>query len=205
MQVCFARNDLSLYLFLLFILVAFIVYISVSSFRESRSESFTPFAVGKGMTNAELQKRILQLQEQLQATQVAEQQCKIDLIRSQQEQQIAQPRQLYNKIYNPLVSPDRIYQNPLGGNAFHNYQMVGFIYNGDIRYPLFGRYKYSGRSDRWEYYVMDETRNRLKIPFKSPNDNELFDGDTVVIPELGGNFNVKIYEYETLRYNPNVL
>ena len=51
-----------------------------------------------------------------------------------------------------------------------NFQQLGFIFNNDERYPLYGRPKYSGRSDRYEYYIIDETRNRLKIPYKSKND-----------------------------------
>jgi hypothetical protein len=82
--------------------------------------------------------------------------------------------------------------------------MIGYVFNDNDRFPLFARQKFPGRSEKWEYYVMDETRNRLKIPFKSKNDNELYDGDSIDIPTVGNNFSVKIYDYDSLRYNPNV-
>jgi hypothetical protein len=42
----------------------------------------------------------------------------------------------------------------------------------------------------------------LSIPFRSKNDNELYDGDLIAIPTLGA-FNVKLYD-TTFEYN-NVL
>ena len=89
--------------------------------------------------------------------------------------------------------------------SFDDYQMIGYVYKDNERYPLYGRYKYPGRSEKWEYYIIDETRNRLKIPFYSKNYDELYDGSIINVPTLGDNFMVKIYEYEDLRYNPNYI
>jgi hypothetical protein len=62
-----------------------------------------------------------------------------------------------------------------------------------------------GKSDKQEYYTINEGRNHVKIPFKTKNYNELFDGDQVNVPELSNNtFSFKKYETENIRYNPNV-
>jgi hypothetical protein len=134
-----------------------------------------------------------------------EQRCRIELskARSELSKDIGN-NSLLNKIYNPLVPPDRRY-NGINGNI-NGYQMIGYVYrdNTNDRYPLFGRYKYPGRTEKWEYYAIDETRNKLKIPFNTVNDNEITDGDTVNITSLGNGFTAKIYEYENFKYNPNV-
>ena len=56
-----------------------------------------------------------------------------------------------------------------------------------------------------EYYTINEGRNSVKIPFKTKNNEELFDGDSILISELSNNpFIFKKYETEGLRYNPNL-
>lgn len=54
-------------------------------------------------------------------------------------------------------------------------------------------------------YVINNDRSRIKIPFKTKNNNELYDGDTIDIPELGNGFVFKKYENEGIRYNPNII
>lgn len=118
--------------------------------------------------------------------------------------------QIVDNIYNPLTPPNRLYP---GGrlnnkNMFDNYQMIGFIAptsNPSLRYLLFGRYKYSGRSDRWEYYVIDESRNRVKIPIKVKNYNELYDGDKQYISELGDEFTITLYKFNEFDYRDIIL
>jgi hypothetical protein len=85
--------------------------------------------------------------------------------------------------------------------------MIGFLTSSTSaeRYPLFGRTKYPRRSDKWEYYTIDEGRNRIKIVIKTKGDNELYDGDSLTVPELGGDFTVKLYEYSNVRYNPDLM
>jgi hypothetical protein len=95
------------------------------------------------------------------------------------------------------VSP----QNPI----LDDFQMIGYVYNNNEKYPLFGRYKFPGRSDKWEYHIIDESRNRLKIPFRTKNDQELYDNDPIQIPTMGGQFITRLYEYDTIRYNPNLI
>jgi hypothetical protein len=94
----------------------------------------------------------------------------------------------------PNQGPSRIYDI----NA-RNYTQLGILYNDTSRYPLYGRRKYS-RSDKWEYYIIDETRNRLQIPLKPRNDNELFDGDEIMVPILNATLKVQLYDIETYRY-----
>lgn len=209
-SVCFTRQDFNTYTYLLLMVLIFVIYVlyqSSSSRRESLSDSqsFGNVNTMSHITSQkELQSKIQQLQEQLYTFQLAEQRCKTELIRARSELG-SQPsvNSLVQKIYNPLVPPERRYE---GGNVrVSGYQMIGYIYNGNDRYPLFGKYKFPGRTEKWEYYIIDETRNKLKIPFKSVNDNEITDGDTVNIPTLGDGFTAKIYEYEQFRYNPNVL
>jgi hypothetical protein len=60
------------------------------------------------------------------------------------------------------------------------YRVIGFVFNDITRLPLLGRAKYPGKSDKWEYFVRDTQSsqfNALSIPFRSKNDNELYDGD----------------------------
>ena len=82
--------------------------------------------------------------------------------------------------------------------------MIGYLNNPSGQFPVFGRYKYAGKTDKMEYYTINDMRGRIKIPFKTKNYNELYDGDTVNIDELGGECNFKKYEDEGLRYNPNL-
>ncbi len=103
-----------------------------------------------------------------------------------------------NKImYSRNENPTRQYQ---GQNVFSDYsQMIGYIFGNNMTYPL-----YAERRDRnFYYYIIDNSRNNVKIPLvKNQKHEEFFDGDTVNIPELGGNFTVKLYEVYGTRYNP---
>ena len=115
---------------------------------------------------------------------------------------------LLNRIYNPVIPPERSYPGGRLGlhspNQYNDYQQIGFVYNDQERYPLYGRPKYPRKLDKFEYYIIDETRNHLKIPYKSRGDNEIFDGEQIFIDVLNNTFTVKIYEYDNIRYNPDV-
>lgn len=197
--VCVTRTQLNWYIILFVLIVGFILFV----FYKKREE-LTNINLTNHLSNEELQYKVKELQNKLYNSEINNQQCETNLAQTKQalvNNSSGQAR--LNKIYNPLISPERIYTNGrLSAND--EYQMVGFIYKNDERYPLFGRYKYPGRSDRWEYYIMDETRNRLKIPFKSRGDNELQNNDTIDINGLGLGYNVNIYDYEQFRYNPNL-
>ena len=107
-----------------------------------------------------------------------------------------------NKIYNPLAPPENMYSGNY--NAYNNYQNVGYLTgnNTSEQFPVYARQKYSNNSDKMEYYIINEGRNRIKIPFKTRNFNEMYDGDIQDIPELNGSFKFTKYENQDVRYNP---
>jgi hypothetical protein len=101
-----------------------------------------------------------------------------------------------SKEKDPEYYPDRRY------TGSDDYQMssnsVGYIYNGSNRFPL-----YMNRSDRnYYYHIIDDSRNNIRIPLNNPKNEELYDNSTIEIPELGGTFTIKLYEYSGNRYNP---
>lgn len=96
----------------------------------------------------------------------------------------------------PEYYPDRRYTER------DDYQMssnsVGYIYNSSNRFPL-----YLNRSGRnYYYHIIDDSRNNIRIPLNNPKNDELYDNSTIEIPELGGTFTIKLYEYSGNRYNP---
>lgn len=93
--------------------------------------------------------------------------------------------------------PERRY---IGRNDFSdNSQQVGFIFNtSGERYPL-----YENRRDtRYYYHIIDNTRNGIRIIIETRRNEQLSDDEVITIPELGGSFTVKLYEYSGNRYNP---
>jgi hypothetical protein len=214
--VCFNPSTVYAYLVVLVILVVFGLF----AMYKISTEPMANIDLASQLSPAEMRKKIKELQASLHGSQIAEQRCQTDLhqlgefVKTSGGAGAGTGRgggdvvrnALLEKIYNPLVAPERYYP---GGRinlpSYSDYQMIGFIYKDNERYPLFGRHKYPGRSDRWEYYVMDETRNRLKIPFATKGDNELYSGDTADIAGLGSGFQVNIYDYESPRYNPLVI
>lgn len=79
---------------------------------------------------------------------------------------------------------------------------IGYLYkeNSDVMLPLHGRQTHV-RSNTWNYftYTNDDSRIRIDIRIKDRNCmkntgcKELYDGDTINIPELNGLFKVKLY------------
>lgn len=204
-EVCFSRQDFNTYMVMLLFLLAYILYILYSQ----RQEHMANADLLSSLTAAELKDKIQDLENKLFNIQLAEQRCQSDL-QASREALInggVQTR-FINKIYNPLapplnIIPEGTFSTP-PYDAYQMYQNIGYLTSNGRQFPLFGRYKYPGRSDRWEYYTIDDSRGRIKIPFKTVNYNELYDGDNVTIAELGGNFGVKIYDNDGLRYDPNV-
>jgi len=151
------------------------------------------------LTAKELREKIILLQNELLNSQIGEQKCQAELSYAKETTDRS-----YRAMRDPLTPPERLYPGGgLGMPAYDGFQQLGFIFgnSSNDRFPLYGRYKYPRRSDKYEYYIIDESRNRLKIPFKSKNDNELYDGDTIIIPEISVDpFTVKLYEYKGFRY-----
>lgn len=165
-------------------------------FLKKTSETFSSINLTSHLTSNELQKVVSKLQNELFNCQLSTQNCQRELV-SCQSSKLAASKQMYNQ--TSMEAPERNYAS----NS--SYQMIGFLSNNTDRFPLFGRTKYPRRSDKWEYYTMDETRNRIKIVIKTKGDNELNDGDTLLVPELNGQFTVKLYEYSNVRYNPDLI
>jgi hypothetical protein len=72
---------------------------------------------------------------------------------------------------------------------------VGFVYsntNESLRLPLFGRPIYPG-GNRFEYYVLDDTRHKNPIELKNHNGLELETDNTVSIAGFADQFTVHIY------------
>jgi len=197
-EICVSENTFNSYLLLLALLVAFLFYVQFK-----KSEQMSNIELNNHLSQEELIDKIKKLQNDLYKAQKSEQICQSDLYET--KQQLYSNQKYNNRISNPLEAPERTYS---GGRinipSYNDYQQVGFLYNNDQRYPLFGRPKYPGRTDKYEYYIIDESRNRLKIPLETKNYNEIYDGDDVNIDVLNNVFQAKLYEYESLRYNPNV-
>lgn len=217
-RICFERPTFNMYLFILVCIVMYLLYF-ISNLKKIKREDIEKVSDVNMLSDVSKEclgyaKQLLDMKDELFNSKLNEQKCQAKL-----QSQIQEPVQLniekniqdvlLDKIYNPLVSPDAIYPsggiNRRGYDAYQQYQMLGYIDGASGQYPIFGRQKYPGRSDKMEYYSMNDTRGRIKIPFKTKNYNELYDGDSVIIPELGGDFKFKKYEIENVRYNPDSL
>jgi len=136
------------------------------------------------------------------------------------------------RIVNPILPPERSYQNTYGTpinipsrGPNVSYQQVGILYKEHIEnpdkqpgnntdsniLPLFGRPTFNG-SRRWNYYTSSDKYQNYKMPItrngqKCDSDlgcEELRDGDVLDIPSYNGKFKVEIYGYEKMNYIPFV-
>ena len=136
------------------------------------------------------------------------------------------------RIVNPLLPPERSYQNTYGvpinipsRGPNVSYQQVGILYKENIEnpdkmpgnntdsniLPLFGRPTYNG-SNKWNYYTSSDKFQNFKLPIKIDGRkcdddlgcNELRDGDMISIPSYNGRFKVEIYNYDKPSYIPYV-
>lgn len=122
----------------------------------------------------------------------------------------------YNKLMNPLEEPtkrvDRYLLGPLDYRHMFNYPVRGYPDNPrwlgilineqdttDNRIlKLFGRQKYP-KSDHYEYYTMINMGfDQIKVHIKRRK--ELYDHDTVDIPELGKTYSVKLNKDDDYQY-----
>jgi hypothetical protein len=200
-EICFDKETFNIYLFLLFCVITFLFYTS--------RENFSTVDLNGSLTKDQLLIKVTELQEQLFNSKLNNQLCQKELqIKSQQSCGSGSSNKFLEKIYNPLERPDIVYPGGTlrsqGYNANQMNQQLGYISNHTGKYPIYGRYKYPGKSDKWEYYTIDDSRGRIKIPFKTKNYDELYDGDQVDIPNLG-NFTFTKYDQEDIKYDPNLL
>lgn len=201
-NICFNRSNLNLYMFLLLCLIIYLIYIAIK-----QNETMTNINLNRGLTPKELENKINILNDQLYNCKIEKQECNRNLQQlSNNNTNIEQ--KFLNKIYNPLAPPENIYGGRTlhqpGYNSYQQFQMIGYLSGNGEQYPVFARDKYPGRSDKQEYYTINDSRNRVKIPFKTTNWNELFTGDTIDIPEIGTGLIFTKYETNNLRYDPNI-
>lgn len=81
---------------------------------------------------------------------------------------------------------------------FGNFRNSGYIYNGNSKFPLFSNVV----NRKYYYYTQDDSRNGIRIPLTKRNFQEIYDGDTVQVPEMGGDLQIKMYNNEENRYLP---
>lgn len=203
-QVCFDRTELKFYLFILICLLVYFVFI-LWKYKETMSD----VNLNRGLSQNDLEKKINKLQDELYNCNIAKDKCDNDLIYMKSMFKDNSTQKLFlDKIYNPLHPPENIYSsgriNMPGYDSYQQYQMIGYLSGNGQQYPVYARDKYPGRTDKQEYYTINDSRNRIKIPFKYRNWDELFDGDTIDIPEIGNNLIFRKYETNQLRYDPRV-
>jgi hypothetical protein len=82
--------------------------------------------------------------------------------------------------------------------------------NGII--PLMGKPTFNG-SRKWTYYTATDNYNMLKLPIAVNGRNctddlgcdELYEGDSITIPQTGNTYKVSIYNYDKPRYIPYLM
>lgn len=206
-RICFERPTFNMYLFILVCIISYLLYFKLSE--HYQDQIFDPYA---NMSRDKLYDKVLEIKDSLHDVQLKEQKCQMELSflknNSNSTNSTSTQNKFLSKIYNPLSPPENVYPggsfNSQGYDGYQNYQMLGYLTGPQGRYPVMGRYRDAGRTDRFQYYTIDNERGRIKIPFKIKQDNELYDGDPIVIPELDGEFTFKKYKDEGSRYNPNV-
>jgi len=139
-----------------------------------------------------------------------------------------------DRLVNPLMPPERSYVANNYGVPINvptrgyggGFQQIGIIYKKGVTdptsspgnntdsniLPLFGRPTHTN-SNKWHYYTASDKFHSVKIPIKHSgrdcNDEhgctELYDEDSVSIPPYNGDFEVKIYGYDSPRYLPQMI
>lgn len=207
-RICFERPTFNMYLFILVCIISYLVYFKFSE--HYQGQKFDPYV---NMSRDKLYDQVIELKDSLHSIQLKEQKCQLEL-NSVKNQNISTTTggvqdKFLSKIYNPLTPPENVYPggnfNSRGYDGYQQYQMLGYLSGLQGQFPVFGRYKYPGKTDKFEYYTINDSRGRIKIPFKTINYNELYDGESINIDDLGGSYKFKKYEDEGMRYNPNVL
>jgi hypothetical protein len=213
-SICFEKDDFNLYLFLLITFIVYLLYIItvINNPIINKSNNYDSLQKQSTLdTNNALINRINELQNEIKLLSNNKIQNRNTQIQSTslQQKDISLQNKFLDKLYNPLSPPENIIEsgtfNTPRYDAYTTYQNLGYLTGNGTQYNVFGRWMYPNKSDRWQYYVINNDRSRIKIPFKTKNNNELYDGDTIDIPELGNGFVFKKYENEGIRYNPNII
>jgi len=128
----------------------------------------------------------------------------------------------YGKIFDPLVEPTRRIERDqippvylrrlidLPSRGFpDNFSQFGILVKANKNDPhnqilrLFGRQEFPG-SHRYEYYTaIVSGLDQIKIPLDIKK-NELYDGDSLYIRELGEKYIVQLHKYDAPKYLPDI-
>lgn len=192
-KICFDKSEVSLYLFLLIIILIYLTYIIYqTTYKYSSLQKITVVKAPNNTTNGN------------DTSNNDTYSNKKSIVNENVEIQ----RKFLDKLYNPLTPPENVIESGTfytpRYDAYTTYQNIGYLTGNGTQYSVFGRWMYPNKSDKWQYYVINNERSRIKIPFKTKNNNELYDNDIIDIPELGNGFVFKKYENEGMRYNPNI-
>lgn len=198
-QVCFDPHVFRGWLTLLVIVFAFMCYVVVKK-KTAKRESYTQVDLNSHLSQSELTTKVQLLQDQLLSCQKGKQWCESELEKQVYYKERSERAQTFQR--RDPAPPERTYISPKAFSTPIEYQNIGFVHGNGGRFPLFGRYREPGRSDKWEYFIVDESRNKLRIPFKTKNWSELYDGDTIMVPTIG-EMKVSLYDYGEFRYNPS--
>jgi hypothetical protein len=192
-KICFPKNNFLqiVGLITMFIIVIFVGFTYYLILNERKQKN-----VAVDLPKQELLNQIKSLKNSNYELSLDKERCNQNVFNLQNLQ-----RKYAGGSYGGTTGATRMYTSPNEPGSDLNYRQLGFLYDSTYRYPLYGRYLYSGRTDLWEYYIIDDSRNRIKISFKSPNNKEIFDGDTVNVPTIG-TLTASIYEIEQYKYNP---
>ena len=122
---------------------------------------------------------------------------------------------------NLKVMPINISTRGDGGD----YQQLGILHKEDIQdndkapgnntdnpvLALFGKRTY-GDSNQWNYYTASDSNHQIKIPITIAGKNctddlgckEIYDGDSITLPQYNGTFTATIYKLDKPKYIPYI-
>ena len=174
-QVCLSTNQLIIFFFFNITIIIYLANKSVTATQQFKTQQ--------------------DKQQDKQQEKQQEIQQEIQQIKQQEPLEIVN----YPKYLNdPLRGPERRVINHI------NYNNVGFVTGEEgEKYLLFGRLK-GYNSSQYEYYITDKDNSNIKYPVKYNNYKEIYDKDTVNIPQIGGNFTASIYDLPEIRYDPTL-
>ena len=179
MKVCIEQRYL--YFALTIVLLLFFYY---KSLEIKAIEKFSTITLHETLNKSQLLDKIKVLSEKLHSCQLSESQCN-------EQVKTLKKYQYVNTEGTGVQLPSRVYKSD-------TFQQIGYVTRNSIRYPLYGRWKFPNNSNKWEYFIVDDSRNRLQIPFKSINDNEIYDRDTIQIDNEM--YTVTLYEIGQANY-----
>ena len=102
----------------------------------------------------------------------------------------------YNDVHHPQT---RRFIEPIHTRGYTYFSNIGYLYDGDLILPLYGKQTYRG-SITWNYYVLSE--HHIKIPLIIDNKDcldyigcrELYHNDTIYLDAYKRTFHVYLYK-----------